>query len=306
MVLSEIKQLKNATVTNAQRIIVKCDECNEEWNSTLENWQKGFKKYDKDLCMGCKCRKQYSDGIRNANKLIEYNKSLKNKTLEEILGKEKAIIAKKKNSLSNGGKNNANFGGKYSHGWGNKIWKDKFKGKTIEEIWGEEKATKMRKQYTLSRSGKGNNMYGKPSPHGSGNGWSGWYKGWFFRSLKELSYMIYVIERFNFKWESAETKKFKIEYIDWKNSSRTYHPDFLIEGKYLVEIKPKRLWNSDGVKRKKEAAIKFCDENNLTYKLTESPKQITFLEIQILIKNNNLIFIKTYQDKFNKYITNLK
>ena len=33
-------------------------------------------------------------------------------------------------------------------------------------------------------------MYGRFSPRGSGNGWSGWYKEWYFRSLLELSYMI--------------------------------------------------------------------------------------------------------------------
>jgi len=50
-------------------------------------------------------------------------------------------------------------------------------------------------------------MYGKPAPIGSGNGWSGWYKGWYFRSLLELSFMINVIERFKMSWQNAETKK---------------------------------------------------------------------------------------------------
>jgi hypothetical protein len=33
-------------------------------------------------------------------------------------------------------------------------------------------------------------MYGKPSPQGSGNGWSGWYKGKYFRSIMELSFIV--------------------------------------------------------------------------------------------------------------------
>ena len=37
--------------------------------------------------------------------------------------------------------------------------------------------------------GKNNPMYGKPSPQGSGNGWSGWYKGIYFRSLLYSSFM---------------------------------------------------------------------------------------------------------------------
>ena len=302
MIISEIKQLKNVTITNSQRIIVKCDECNKEWNSTLGNQIHGYKKYNKDLCRGCKYKLDYKEGRRNNSLIIARNKSNKGKTLEEILGKEKAIIVNQKNSIANKGENNANYGGKYSHGWGNTQWKEKFKGKTIEEIWGEEKGKQLRRHYSETRKGENNNMYGKPSPAGSGNGWCGWYKNWFFRSLKELSYMIYVIERFNLKWETGENKKYKINYLDYAGNKRTYHPDFLIENKFLVEIKPKNLWNSDGVKRKQRAAIEFCKQNNFTYKLTECVKQITFEEIKQLIEDKKLIFIERYKQKFNKYV----
>jgi hypothetical protein len=304
MILSKIKQLKNITITNSQRVIVKCDDCEKEWNSALRNQINGYIKYSKDLCRSCKCKLDYKEGRRNSDILIKYNKSLTNKTLEEILGKEKAILTKQKNSKANSGKNNANFGGKYSHGFGNEEWKNKFKGKTVEEIWGEKKGKELRKHYSESRKGKNNNMYGKPSPQGSGNGWTGWYNGWLFRSLKELSYMIYVIERFNLKWENAEIKKYTIEYIDHEGNKRTYRPDFFIENKFLVEIKPKNLWNSDGVKRKKEAAIKFCNEHNFIYKLTECAKQITFEEIKRLIEEEKLLFIDKYQKKFNNYVNN--
>jgi hypothetical protein len=300
MILSEIKHFKNKTATDYQRIIIKCDECGKEWDSALLNQKNGYEKYNKDLCIGCKRKLDYKEGRRNSNLIVERNKLNKGKTLEEILGKEKAIAANQKNSISNSGKNNANFGGKYSHGFGHgklKIYGTK--GLKIEDIYGIDKALKMRKNYSINRSGEKNNMYGKPSPQGSGNGWSGWYKGWFFRSLKELSYMIYVIERFNLKWESAEKKKFKIDYIDYTGNKRTYHPDFLIENKYLVEIKPKCLWNSDNVKRKAEAAIEFCSKYNFKYKLTESPKLIKFTDIKQLVINKKVIFTDRYQEKFN-------
>ena len=80
-------------------------------------------------------------------------------------------------------------------------------------------------------------MYGKPSPQGSGNGWSGWYKGWYFRSLLELSYMILVIERFNISWSNGE--KIKITYKNFSGINRNYFPDFLLNNKYIIEIKPK-------------------------------------------------------------------
>jgi hypothetical protein len=69
--------------------------------------------------------------------------------------------------------------------------------KTYEELYGKEKANKMKNNLSILNSGSKNKMYGKPSPQGSGNGWSGWYKGWYFRSLIELSYMVNVIEK---KW----------------------------------------------------------------------------------------------------------
>jgi hypothetical protein len=62
----------------------------------------------------------------------------------------------------------------------------------------------MKKKMSDSISGEKNFWFGKPSPVGSGNGWSGWYKGWYFRSLLELSFMIKVIERFKFSWKSAD------------------------------------------------------------------------------------------------------
>ena len=82
-------------------------------------------------------------------------------------------------------------------------------------------------------------MYGKPAPIGSGNGWSGWYKGWYFRSLLELSFMINVIERFNMPWISAENQTYKISYVDTNLKQRNYYADFIIDNKYIVECKPK-------------------------------------------------------------------
>lgn len=296
MILSEIQKLKNSTITNKQLIIVKCDVCKKEWTSTFLNQESGYKKYKKDLCRGCKQKEQIKLGIRGkqyVNAGIGAKKSLKGKTYEEIFGLKKANELKEKLSKKLSGENNPNFGGTW-HG-------EHIKG-TWDSRYGLEKSLKLKKQRSFYSSGKNNPMYGKPSPQGSGNGWSGWYNGWFFRSLKELSYMIFVIERFNLSWKTAETKEYKIEYVDWNEHLRTYHPDFLIEGKYLVEIKPKTLWNSDIVKRKKEAAIEFCNIKKFKYKLTESVKLITNNELKELIKQEKLFFTKRYQEKFNNLI----
>ena len=54
----------------------------------------------------------------------------------------------------------------------------------------DEKMQAFKKKQSLNNKGVRNAMYGKPSPRGSGNGWSGWYKNFFFRSLRELSFIL--------------------------------------------------------------------------------------------------------------------
>jgi hypothetical protein len=194
---------------------------------------------------------------------------------------------KEKMSKVTKGKNNPMFGRSvYS------VWIEKH-GKEIAN----EKMIKLKVKQSLNSSGEKNPMYGKPSPVGSGNGWSGWYKGWFFRSLKELSYMINVIERFNLNWESAETKELTIEYFDFRNNQRTYTADFLIEGRYLVEVKPKNLWKSDLVKRKQNSALVFCEKNNLKYKIRDIQNLDTDTIIN-LYENGVLRFTDRYDKKF--------
>lgn len=178
-------------------------------------------------------------------------------------------------------------------------------GRSVYSVWvekyGEETAMKKMEEYKLKQSklnsGSKNSMYGKPTPKGSGNGWSGWYKGWFFRSLMELSYMINVIEKFNLVWESAETDKFVMKFID-NGVERTYRPDFFIGNKYLVEIKPKKLWNSYLVNQKKNVSILFCEKNNYKYKLRDVPK-ISYKEIVSLVENDTLIFTDRYKKKYD-------
>jgi len=173
----------------------------------------------------------------------------------------------------------------------------------LMEIWtkkyGKEEADKklieLKKLQSFNSTGEKNGMYGKPSPQGSGNGWSGWYKDWYFRSLHELSYVILVIERFNIEWSSAEN--IKIKYIDFKNQERNYFPDFLLNNKYIIEIKPKRLFNSISVIDKKNAAIEYCKNNNLIYKLI-SPQILTISQIKEKYLCGDIKFIDKYDKKF--------
>jgi len=182
-------------------------------------------------------------------------------------------------------------------------------GRSFYDVWVEkygknEADRKMdihRKGMSIRASGKNNSMYGKPSPKGSGNGWSGWYKKWYFRSLKELSYMINVIEKKGHKWESAENKKFYIKYINYDGDERTYRPDFLLNDKILIEVKPKELMETPSNIRKKEAAIEFCKKNNLEYRMVDIKILDTDKIIELFL-SGKIKFIKKYEDRINEII----
>lgn len=151
-----------------------------------------------------------------------------------------------------------------------------------------------KKSLSTVMSGEGNPMFGRPAPM-SGRGISGWYKGWYFRSTLELSYMINVIERFNLKWESAEKAEYKITYEF--RGKRTYVADFVI-GKYLVECKPKRLIGTAMNLAKFEAAREFCKKNDMKFKVT-TPRKFSVIE---MLKMHDAELIKIEESKLKKIV----
>lgn len=187
----------------------------------------------------------------------------------------------------NKGSNNPMFGKKFYE-----VWTERYG----EEI-AEQKLNEYKSKQSNNNKGEKNSMYGKPSPSGSGNGWSGWYNGWFFRSLMELSYMINVIEKFNLEWKNAECDEYTIDYFDYEGNKKTYRADFLIANKYLVEIKPKNLWNSLLVNTKKLFAEEYCIKHNLIYKMREVPK-LTKDEFYELYSSGKVKLTERYEKKF--------
>ena len=141
-------------------------------------------------------------------------------------------------------------------------------------------------------------MYGKPTPKKAGNGWQGWYNNQFFRSLRELSYIINVLEKYNLQWQSAEN--IRIPYINYDGNERTYSPDYLVNNNKLVEIKPKRLHNTPLVKLKKEAAEKYCFENKLIYELIDV-EIIDIDKLRELVINNKVILTEKTKRKLEKW-----
>lgn len=272
-----------------KKYVRKCPNCDKE---IVYNYRQSFCKARKlnPWCKQCRAKERSKDSeskkklLRNLK--IGYGKD------NPFYGKkhsQKTIDLLRKNAKILRGKDNLSFG-KSVYDW----WIEKY-GKEIAD----QKMYEYRKKQSIKSSGKNNSMYGKPSPQGSGNGWSGWYNGWYFRSLYELSYMIKVIERFNLKWESGEKKKYLISYVDWNGKQRNYFCDFVINGKYLIECKPKKLHSAISVRSKIKGAEKFCNKNGLKYKLV-SPKKLTEEEIKDLYTSGKIKFLERYDKKYRE------
>lgn len=187
---------------------------------------------------------------------------------------------------------------------------------SLKDIWikkyGEEQGLKRWEEWKqlqrdIAPRGENAHAYGKQSPVGSGNGWSGYYNfedgtQWYFRSFIELSYMVNEIVAKKLQWENGELKKFIIPYIDYSGNTRNYFPDFVIDGKYIVECKPENLQSSVNVKAKKEAAEKYCLERGMEYIILE-PNKLSEKEIMELYITKKITFIPRYEEKFKqKYL----
>lgn len=240
-----------------------------------------------------KINKEVSDGIRN-NGFLGKNHTIKTKEQLTISRnsnglKYKTDSFRKKISNATEGSKNPMYGKKFYD-----IWLNKY-GKTEADL----RLEAFKKKVSLP--GELNGMYGKPSPQGSGNGWSGWYKDWFFRSLKELHYMINVIEKNNLEWDCGEKKQYSVKWT-LNGINKTYHSDFII-GNRMIEIKPKSLWNSKNVQLKAIAANDWCSLNGMTYELVDVPS-FDINEIQVLLNSGLLKFTNRYNEKYKQLTSN--
>ncbi len=179
-------------------------------------------------------------------------------------------------------------------------------GRTYFDVWvekyGIEEANKRndlkKERNSIASSGKRNGNYGKSPSNKVGAGWSGWYNGWFFRSLRELSYVVNVIEKNNYEWKSGEL--LRIPYQTWDGRDRTYSPDFIINNKIIVEIKPIKIQELKNIKEKTLAGQKYCEENGMEYLITDV-EIICLDKLNQLLVDNKIKFTDKTLLKFNKY-----
>jgi len=177
-------------------------------------------------------------------------------------------------------------------------------GKTVLECmeakYGIEEAKKRwtEQNKKKARYGSDNGQFGKPAPMGSGNGWSGWFSGFYFRSLLELSFIVQSIKN-GIEIKSAESNDYRIEYYDKNGKKRNYFPDYVIND-VIYEIKPYSLLNTGDNKPKFDAAKeKFGPEKFII--LTE--KEIDKLPddvIKLMYINGEIKFTERYNKKFKE------
>lgn len=274
---------KSKLPTKQQKVEYVCSKCGKTAYPYWEVLWNYLSKNEPYLCKHCK----------NGLGRIMYNKSNIGKTAEERLGTEKAKAFRKRMSEVTSGKNNPMYGKTFSEESRQKMH-DAQVGRTWEEKFGVDKANELKKRVSQKVSGENNPMYGKPSPQGSGNGWSGWFKGFYFRSILELSFLVK-----NPNVKPAES--IRIPYVDYKGHKRNYLPDY-IDGNVLYEIKPERLVGADINTRKFEAAKSFCDKNGMEFQIiTEKTiHKLTEKEINILYKHKLIKFIDRYEKLYQE------
>jgi len=241
-------------------------------------------------CVSCNKK-----GVKNSNykgKIWlgrKHKESTKEKISKTRIERKDIIVTKEfkeKMSIVTSGKNNPMYGKSvYS------TWLEKF-GKNIAD----KKLSEFKNKLSIANKGKNNPMFGKPSPLGSGNGWSGWYNGFYFRSLHELNFLYYE-KRFNISLINGEIKKYKIPYINLDNEKKNYFSDYIIEGKYIIEIKPKKLWSTPINKLKFIAGKRWAKDNLLKFKIIDcGPIDSNIFDI--LYNNGEVKLIKRYELKY--------
>lgn len=161
-----------------------CPKCGKEIKYKSEITKNNADKYNR-ICFSCngkkngwsKINKEVTDGIRiNSFKDKRHtDESKKKMSLKHLENSDvyKTLEFRQKMSNVTSGEKNGMFGKSFYD-----IWIEKY-GKEIAD----KKYNEWREKISNNTRGENNPMYGKPTPTGSGNGWSGWYKGWYFRSL---------------------------------------------------------------------------------------------------------------------------
>lgn len=155
-------------------------------------------------------------------------------------------------------------------------------GKTVEQIYGDEKGQAIRALQSSQRQGSLNPAYGKVYARG-GRSVKGYYKGFFFRSLLEYSFMKHLEKKGFDLARDVRYERFRVPYI-FNGRDRTYTVDFHVVPENVVyEVKPKYVVRKPPAEQlaKWEAARMWLADRGLEFRVvTEDDfKKILFKDV---------------------------
>ena len=144
------------------------------------------------------------------------------------------------------------------------------KGKKLEEIHGVEKAAEIRKKLSDATKGSKNPAYGKSYDKG-GRSVKGHYKGRFFRSLFEYSFIKHLESLGRSIHNDIDYECFLIPYLD-EGIQRTYKIDFYDKiDNIAYEVKPRYIFNVPKYfqiqSKKWNAAREFFSNRNIRFEI---------------------------------------
>lgn len=193
------------------------------------------------------------------------------------------VAYKEKCKISNTGDSNGMFGKNHTETSRSKM-SNAVLGKSLEQRWGQEKAEQYKNRLRLTMSGAGNPMYGKTSS--GGRSVKGTYKGLFFRSLMEYSFMKHLEGLGLDLATDVEYETIRVPL----DEGHTYCTDFYVPShKKVYEVKPSKVALSELNQRKFDAARKHLTALGLEFSVvTENDfKKIPFSEAN---QDNDLVF----------------
>lgn len=139
-------------------------------------------------------------------------------------------------SASTSGNKNPMFG-RHDHVHGLRRYAEEKTGKTLEEVHGVDLAQKIRANRSLHACGVNNSAYGRVYVNG-GKSVKGYYKGKFFRSLLEYSFMKHLESEGLSLDTDVDYECFIVPYV-FEGADRTYRIDFHVPVRRAVyEVKP--------------------------------------------------------------------
>lgn len=261
---------------------VRCDHCSHEFD--IKYKALALRKLG-ELCKSCSVRAAQRSRVRYST-----SEETKAKLKAAFTPELRAELSQRFSGAGNAGYRSGKWAGKNDkHNAHLAAWR----GKTNAQIHGVAKAAEISKKLSERCKGSLNPMYGKPAPMGSGSGWSGWFKGRYFRSLLELSFMLA-----NPTAQSAE--RLSIKYM-FNGRQRTYRPDFILDDK-IIELKPNALLSTSENRAKFEAARAQLGEAFIV--LTDRDVlKLQLNELAMLVQAGTVSLIAKYQERLNAHLS---